>query len=68
MLVHVKFTFSEKATKIDKISTVDLTVTSYWQIEGEDCVNFCSLLEKMNFKEELLECKKFDRKLDKLDV
>ena len=36
----LKFTFSEKATKIDKIFTVDC------QIDGEDFVNFCGLLRK----------------------
>ena len=29
---------------------------------------YVTFLEKMNFKEKLLQCKKFDRKLDKLDV
>ena len=38
--------FSEKATKIDKIFTVDLMVTTYCQIDGEDFVNFCGLLRK----------------------
>ena len=38
--------FSKKATKIDKIFTVDLTVTTYCQIDGEDFVNFCGLLRK----------------------
>ena len=38
--------FSKKATKIDEIFTVDLTVTTYWQIDGEDFVNFCDLLGK----------------------
>ena len=38
--------FSENATKIDKIFTVDLTVTTYCQIDGEDFVNFCGLLRK----------------------
>ena len=42
----VKFTFSEKATKIDKIFTVNLTVCSNCQIDGEDFVNFCGLLRK----------------------
>ena len=35
-----------KATKIDKIFTVNLTVTAYCQIDGEDFVNFCGLLRK----------------------
>ena len=38
--------FSEKATKIDEIFTIDLTVTTYCQINGEYCVNFCGLLRK----------------------
>ena len=32
--------------KIDKIFTVDLTVTTYYQIDGEDFVNFCGLFRK----------------------
>ena len=42
----LKFMFSKKATKIDKIFTVDLMVTRYCQIDGEDFVNFCGLLRK----------------------
>ena len=42
----VKFMFSKKATKIDKIFTVNLTVPSKCQIYGEDFVKFCSLLRK----------------------
>ena len=42
----LKFMFSKKATKIDEIFTVDLTVTTYCQIDGEDFVNFCGLLRK----------------------
>ena len=38
--------FSKKATKIDEIFTIDLTVTTYCQIDGEDFVNFCGLLRK----------------------
>ena len=38
--------FSKKATKIDKIFTVDLTLTTQRQIDGEDFVNFCGLLRK----------------------
>ena len=40
----IKFVFSKKATKLDKIFTVDLTLTRYCQIDGEDFVNFCGLL------------------------
>ena len=42
----VKFIFSKKATKIDKIFTVDLMVTTYCQIDGEYFVNFWGLLRK----------------------
>ena len=42
----VKFMFSKKATKIDEIFTIDLTVTTYCQIDGEDSVNFCGLIRK----------------------
>ena len=42
----LKFVFSKKDTKIDEIFTVDLTITTYCQIEGEDFVNFCGLLRK----------------------
>ena len=42
----VKFVFSKKATKIDEIFTIDLTVTTYCQIDGEDFFNFCGLLRK----------------------
>ena len=38
--------FSKKATKINEIFTVDLTITTYCQIDGEDFVNFCGLFRK----------------------
>ena len=38
--------FSKKATKFDKIFTVDLTLCSKFQIDGEDFVKFCGLLRK----------------------
>ena len=38
----VKLMFSKKAT----IFTVDLTLCSKCQIDGEDFVNFCGLLKK----------------------
>ena len=44
--IYVKFVFSKKATKIDKILTVDLMVTTFCQIDGEDFVNFCGLFRK----------------------
>ena len=42
----VKFMFSKKATKIDEIFTVDLTLCSKCQIDGEDFVNFRGLFRK----------------------
>ena len=38
--------FSKTATKIDEIFTVDLTLCSKCQIDGEDFFNFCGLLRK----------------------
>ena len=38
--------FFKKATKIEKIFTIDLTLLSKRQIDGEDLVNFCGLLRK----------------------
>ena len=43
---QLKFVFSKKAKKIDEIFTVNLTVCSNCQIDGEDFVNFCGLLRK----------------------
>ena len=40
---------SKKATKIDKIFTVDLTLCNKCQIYGEDFINFCGLLRKHEF-------------------
>ena len=37
----VKFVFSKKATKIDKIFIDDLTLATKFQIDGVDFVNFC---------------------------
>ena len=51
--------FSKKATKIDEIFTVDLTLCSKCQIDGEDFVNFCGLLRNVNFN--------FSRKATKID-
>ena len=45
-LLNVKVMFSKKAKKIDKIFTVDLMVTTYCQIDGEDFVNLFGLLWK----------------------
>ena len=38
--------FSKKATTIDEIFTVDLTLATYRQINGEDFVNLCGFLRK----------------------
>ena len=43
-VVFVKFMFSKNDTKIDEIFTVNLTLTTYCQINGEDYVNFSGLL------------------------
>ena len=42
----LKFMFSKKAKKIDKIFIVDLTLCSKCQIDGEDFVFFGGLLRK----------------------
>ena len=42
----LKFMFSKKATKFDEIFIVDLTLTTYCQIDGKDFVNFVGLLRK----------------------
>ena len=42
----IKFMLSKKATKTEEIFTVDLTVCSKCQIDGEDFVKFCGLLRK----------------------
>ena len=53
-LEYVKFVFSKKATKIDEIFTVNLTLCSRRQINGEDIINFCGLqLKNMNFRKGL---------------
>ena len=46
IFLKVKFVFSKKATKIDEIFTVDLTVRSKCQINAEDFVKFCGLLRR----------------------
>ena len=43
---YIKFMFSKKATKIDKIFTFNLTVCSNCRINGEDFIIFCGLLRK----------------------
>ena len=42
----LKYMFSKKATKIDKIFTLDLTLSSKCQIDGEDFINFYGLPRK----------------------
>ena len=42
--------FSKKATKIEEIFTVDLTLCSKPQIDGEDFVNFCGLHRKYDLE------------------
>ena len=44
--LNLKFIFFKKATKIDKIFTIDLTFITYRQIDGENFINFCGLLRK----------------------
>ena len=44
--IFLKFVLSKKATKIEEIFTVDLTVCSKCQIDGEEFVKFCGLLRK----------------------
>ena len=43
---YLKFMFSKIATKIEEIFTVDLTLCSNCQIDGEDFFNFCDLIRK----------------------
>ena len=45
-LFKVKFMFSKKATKIDEIFTVHLTLCSKCQINGEDFVNLFMFSKK----------------------
>mgnify|MGYP006975644267 CR=1 FL=1 len=55
----LKVTFSEKATKIDKIVTVNLTVCSNRQIDGEDFIIFVVFLENKNFTDQDMLLKTF---------
>ena len=50
--------FSKKATKIDEIFTVDLTLCSKYQINGEDFVDFFGLLRKHELYQNLFGCDK----------
>ena len=45
-VILVKFMLSKKATKIDEIFTIDLTLCSKCQIGGEYFDNFCGFLKK----------------------
>ena len=47
--IIVKFMFSKKATKIDEILTVNLTLCSKCQLDGEDFFIFVAFLENTNF-------------------
>ena len=51
-LILVKFIFSKKATIIDEIFTVNLTLGGKFQIDGEDFVDFCGLLRKYELYKE----------------
>ena len=46
---RVKFIYSEKATKICKISTLDLTVCTVVKFKVEISQNFVAFSEYMNF-------------------
>ena len=48
-MIFLKFVFSKKASKFNKIFTIDLTLTTYFQIDGEDFFSFVSFIETMNF-------------------
>ena len=41
----------KKVTKIGELFTIDLTLCSKCQIDGEDFIDFVAFLENMNFKE-----------------
>ena len=46
MRQFLKFMFFKKASKIDEIFTVNLTVSTYCQIDSKDFANYCGLLRK----------------------
>ena len=46
--------FSKKAKKVDEIFTVDLTLFSIRQMDGEDFVNFRGLLGKYELYQTVL--------------
>ena len=47
--------FSKKATKVDKIFTIDLTLCSKCQIYSDGFSIFVAILENTNFMRNLLE-------------
>ena len=47
--MYIKFMFSKKATKFDKILTVDLMLCTKCQTNGDDFVTFCGILRKHEF-------------------
>jgi hypothetical protein len=51
--------FSKKATKIDEIFTVDLTLCSKCQIKGEDTVSFHGLFRKHELYQSRIEANNF---------
>ena len=52
----LKFMSSKKATKIDEIYIINLTLCSKSQIDGKDFVNFCGLLRKHKLYHFLFVC------------
>ena len=60
----LKFMFSKKATKIDEIFTVDLTLCSKCQINGEDFVIFVAFWENTNLKKNFTRGRIWRRKVD----
>ena len=45
--------FSNKATKIEDIFTINLTLCSRCQLDAEDFINFCGLLKKHKFTKKI---------------
>ena len=56
--VFVKFVFSKKVTKFEKI----FTLTKYCQINGEDIVKYCGLLRKHELYDKITAQIKFNCK------
>ena len=46
-MLLLKFIFSKKAAKIEKIITINLTLCSKCQINNKKFLNFCGLLRKL---------------------